>query len=140
MHDLRWSWLAAPYLACTVIIAAVTVTTALTRGDRVMRLGVIGAATTALPWAFCQAVAACTDDPALATSLLRLGQGPVSLVGPCLLIVLLGASGQLERYRWVARIAGIVGGFFLFVCWATRGPSPACSSCRRACTTPPSAR
>ena len=119
MHDLRWSWLAAPYLACAAVIAAVTLATALIRGDRTMRLGVIGAATTALPWALCQAAAACTDDPSVATSLLRLGQGPVSLVGPSLLIVLLGASGQLERYRWVARIAGGIGGVFLFLCWAT---------------------
>jgi hypothetical protein len=119
VHDLRWSWLAAPYLVCGIVIAAVTITTALTRGDRVMRLGVLGAATTSLPWAFCQAAAACTDNAGVATSLLRLGQGPVALIGPCLLIVLLGTSGQLERYRWVARVAGGLGGVFLFLCWAT---------------------
>jgi GAF domain-containing protein len=119
VHDLRWSWLAAPYLVCTVVIATVVVAAALTRGDRVMRLGVMGAAVTAVPWALCQAAAACTTDPIVATKLLRLGQGPVALVGPCLMIVLLGASGQLERYRWVARLSGVVGGLLLFACWAT---------------------
>jgi GAF domain-containing protein len=119
VDDLRWSWLAAPYFVCAAMIAAVAVATALIRGDRVMRLGVIGASVSALPWAFCQAVAACTTDASLATSILRLGQGPVAQVGPCLLIVLLGAAGQLERYRWVARISGGIGAVFFILCWAT---------------------
>ena len=38
-----------------------------------MRLGVVGAAMTALPWAFCSTLAACTRDPDTATRLLRLG-------------------------------------------------------------------
>jgi len=117
--SLRWSWLATPYLVCAAVIAAVVLVGALVRGDRVLRLGVIGAAITALPWAICHAAAACTDDVVLAGRLLRLGQGPVSLVGPNLMLVLLGVSGQLERYRWVARLAGLAG-FLLFVtAWAT---------------------
>lgn len=108
-----------PYLACAAVITAVVLVGALVRGDRVLRLGVIGAAITALPWAICHAAAACTDDIELAGRLLRLGQGPVSLVGPNLMLVLLGVSGQLERYRWVARAAGLLG-FLLFVtAWTT---------------------
>ncbi len=117
--SLRWSWLATPYLVCAVVIASVALATALLRGDRVLRLGVIGATLTALPWAICQAAAACTDDPEVARRLLRLGQGPVALVGPNLMLVLLGVSGQLERYRWVARGAGLVGFVLLVTCWAT---------------------
>ncbi|MGE5180454.1 MAG: hypothetical protein ACM31C_00245, partial [Acidobacteriota bacterium] len=119
MLDLRWSWLAAPYVACSAMIAAVAIATALIRGDRVMRLGVIGAAFNALPWALCQALAACTDDAHAATHLLRLGQGPVALVGPHLMIVLLGTSGQLERFRWTSRFAFAIGLAFLVACWAT---------------------
>lgn len=119
MSDLRWSWLATPYVVCTALIIAVAVTAALIRGDRVIRLGVIGAASTAIPWSFCQALAACTDNPHLARHLLRLGQGPVAGVGPCLMLVLLGVSGQLERYRWIARLAGLIGLFFFIVSWAT---------------------
>jgi len=121
---LRWSWLATPYLVCSTVLVAVGLAAALLRGDRVLRLGVIGAVLTALPWAVCQAAAACTDDPIVAHRVLKLGQGPVALVGPNLMLVLLGVSGQLERYRWAARSAGIVGLFFLITCWATNWVVP----------------
>jgi GAF domain-containing protein len=124
VSDLRWSWLAAPYLVCATVILAVGLGGALVRGDRVLRLGVVGAAITALPWAVCQAAAACTDDPSVALRLLRLGQGPLAMVGPNLMLVLLGVSGQLERYRWIARIAGIVGLFFMLACWTTTWTAP----------------
>ena len=45
--------------------------------------------------------------------------GPIALVGPSLLLVLLGVSGQLERYRWLARSAGIIGVVLSCLCWAT---------------------
>lgn len=119
MDSLRWSWLAAPYVVCSAVIACVGLAGALIRGDRVMRLGVIAAASTALPWSLCQAFTACTDDPVLATRLLRLGEGVVALIGPNLMLVLLATSGQLERYKWFARIAGIAGGTVLVISWST---------------------
>ncbi|HET9620894.1 MAG TPA: hypothetical protein VFP84_05995, partial [Kofleriaceae bacterium] len=119
MPDLQWSWLCLPYAACTAALAAIAVVAAVVRGDRVLRLGVIGAGTTALPWALCSSLAACTNDAATALHLLRLGTGPVAMIGPNLLLVLLGLSGQLERHRWAARTAGIVGSALLAVCWAT---------------------
>ncbi|HET9991865.1 MAG TPA: hypothetical protein VFQ65_25220, partial [Kofleriaceae bacterium] len=108
MDGLRWSWLCVPYLACAAALAAVGIAAALTRGDRVMRLGIIGAVVTALPWALCQGLAAMAYDPDAAKRLLKLGQGPVALVGPNLLLLLLAAGGQLERFRWIARVSGIV--------------------------------
>ncbi len=119
MEGLAWSGLAAPYFACSLAIASVAVCAALVRGDRVLRLGMIGASITALPWAVCQGFAACTNDPAIATRLERLGNGPIELCGPCLLLVLLAASGQLERFRWVARISGLFGTLLLILVWAT---------------------
>ncbi|HEX4420793.1 MAG TPA: SpoIIE family protein phosphatase, partial [Kofleriaceae bacterium] len=119
MFDLQWSWLCIPYVVCTVSLAAIGVVAALVRGDRVLRLGVIGAAMTALPWAICSTLAICTDDPAAALRLLRLGSGPISMIGPNLLLVLLGLSGQLERHRWAARTAGVVGATLLVLCWTT---------------------
>ena len=119
MEGFRWSWLATPYVACAVAIAAVGLAGALVRGDRVLRIGMIGAAVTALPWALCQSLVACTDDRELATRLERLGNGPVELVGPCLLLVLLAASGQLERFRWVARLSGVIGAALLVIVWGT---------------------
>jgi hypothetical protein len=106
-------------MVCTAMLLAVAIATALVRGDRVLRLGVIAAAVSAIPWAFCQSLAACTDDPIVAKHLIRLGQGPVAAVGPNLMLVLLGVSGQLERYRWIARFAYVIGTFFFVVCWAT---------------------
>jgi hypothetical protein len=117
--DLAWTWLAAPYVACALAMVAIVLVGGLIRGDRVMRLGSIGAGATALPWAVCSTVAACTNDPALATRLYRLGNGPIAFVGPALLLVLLGVTGQLERYRWVARIAGLISIVLLVICWAT---------------------
>ncbi|HUS32830.1 MAG TPA: SpoIIE family protein phosphatase [Kofleriaceae bacterium] len=119
MTELRWSWQATPYLVCTLLLVAVTLGAALIRGDRVLRIGVIAAAMTAIPWALCQALAACTDDAIVAARFLRLGQGPVASVGPNLMLVILGVSGQLERYRWVARLAGLVATVALVICWAT---------------------
>jgi len=119
VFELSWSWLAAPYIACAVTMVVVAFLAALVRGDRVMRLGVVGASTTTLPWALCSALAAGTQDPELATRLLRLGLGPVALVGPNLLLVLLGVSGQLERRRWVVRFSMVLGVVLLVVCWGT---------------------
>jgi len=119
VFDLRWSWLCLPYVSCAIALIAIGVVAALVRGDRVMRLGVIGAATTAMPWAICSSIAMCTDDPAVATRLLRLGSGPVALIGPNLVLVLLGVSGQLERHRWAVRLSGIVGAVLLGLCWST---------------------
>ncbi len=117
--EYAWNWLSLPYLACSLSLAAVALVAALVRGDRVLRLGTIGAATTALPWALCSAVATWAKDPADAERLLRLGNGPIALVGPSLLLVLLGVSGQLERHRYLARIAGAIGLVSLAICWGT---------------------
>ncbi|MEP6859346.1 MAG: SpoIIE family protein phosphatase [Deltaproteobacteria bacterium] len=119
MDGLRWSWLCVPYLVCAAAFTAVGVAAALTRGDRVMRIGIIGAVVTALPWALCQGLAAMAYDPDAARRLLKLGQGPVALVGPNLLLLLLAVGGQLERFRWIARISGIVGAVFVAIAWGT---------------------
>ncbi|MEJ7599721.1 MAG: GAF domain-containing protein [Kofleriaceae bacterium] len=126
MDELEWSWLCLPYIVCALLLVAVGLVAALVRGDRVLRLGTIGAAFTALPWAVCSALAVGTHEPALAEKLLRLGSGPVALIGPNLLIVLLGATGQLEPNRWLARIAAAVGVLLMALCWAPRGRCRAC--------------
>jgi len=124
VEGLRWSWLCAPYFVCSLAFAAVGVAAALTRGDRVMRLGMIGAVVTALPWALCQGLAALAYDPETARRLLKLGQGPVALVGPNLLLLLLAVGGQLERFRWMARVSGIIGAIFVAIAWSTDAVVP----------------
>jgi hypothetical protein len=119
VSGLAWNWLCLPYLACALLMIACGVIAAVIRGDRVLRLGAIGAATTALPWALCSGASTWSQDPELVTRLLRLGNGPVALVGPSLMLVLLGASGQLERNRWIARAAALGGLVMLALCWTT---------------------
>jgi hypothetical protein len=119
VSGLAWNWLCLPYLVCAAGLIAVAVIAAVIRGDRVMRLGAIGAATNAVPWALASAVVTWTDDQEVATKLLRLGNGPIALVGPSMLLVLLGVSGQLERNRWLARTAGVLGVVLSLVCWTT---------------------
>jgi GAF domain-containing protein len=104
---------------CAALIVSVALAAALIRGDRVLRLGMIAAPIISLPWALCQGLVACTDDPELATRLLRIGHGPIALVGPYLLVVALAANGQLERHRGVARAALVVGSTQLVLAWAT---------------------
>ncbi|HEY6178712.1 MAG TPA: hypothetical protein VIX73_29880, partial [Kofleriaceae bacterium] len=77
MADLQWSWLCVPYAVCAAALLAVGVVAGMVRGDRVMRLGVIGASTAALPWAICFGLSFCTDDAEVAVRVLRLGTGPV---------------------------------------------------------------
>ena len=116
---MRWTWLSLPYLLLAVLLIGIAIHTMLSRGDRVMRIGVLGAVAGSLPWAMCSALAALFHDPAAARQLLRLGNGPVSLIGPSVLLLLLGASGQLERQRWVVRSAGLVGMVSMVVTWTT---------------------
>ena len=119
MSELHWNWLCTPYVVCSLLMLGVAITAALVRGDRVMRIGVVGAATTTLPWSICTALAVCSDSPDMAMRLLRVGSGPVALIGPNLLLVLLGVSGQLERNRWIARVAYVVGVVLLATAWGT---------------------
>ncbi len=119
MSELHWNWLCTPYVVCSFLMLVVAITAALVRGDRVMRIGVVGAATTTLPWSICTALAVCSDTPDMAMRLLRVGSGPVALIGPNLMLVLLGVSGQLERNRWIARVAYVVGVVLLATAWGT---------------------
>jgi GAF domain-containing protein len=116
---IEWSWLGVPYLVCALSLAAIGLVAALVRGDRVLRLGAIGASITSLPWAACSWLAACTRDPALAERLLRLGNAPLAVVGLCLLLVLLGVTGQLERHRRIAFVGGAIGALLMALCLAT---------------------
>ena len=116
---IEWNWLGVPYLVCALSLAAIGIVAALVRGDRVLRLGAIGASITSLPWAACSALAACTRDAELAERLLRLGNAPLALVGVCFLLVLLGVTGQLERHRWIAFGSAAVGAVLTVLCLVT---------------------
>ncbi len=124
VQHLAWNWLAVPYIVCAATILAAGLAAALVRGDRVLRLGLMGVATSALPWAVCSAVAACATDAETATRLLRVGLGPIAIVGPDILLVMLAISGQLERYRVLAQVGAVIGGVLMAACWLTSWTVP----------------
>ena len=128
MSELEWNWLAVPYLACVAALVALLLVVALLRGDRVMRMGMLGAAISALPWAVCSAMACCTTDPEIATRVFRLGNAPVAFIGPNLMLVLLGVSGQLERIAG-CRASPASSGWWGWACAGEpRGSSRTCTS------------
>lgn len=118
--QLAWSWLALPYLAAAAALLAVLLVAAVVRGDRVIRIGLVSAAGSLLPWSLVTSTAICfSGDAAAATRLHQLGNGPTMLLGPSLALVLLAVSGQLERFRYLARIAIASGAALLVVAWST---------------------
>ena len=119
MSELAWNWLALPYVVCGAALIALVLVVAMIRGDRVIRLGMMGAAISTLPWAMCSAMTCCTRDPEVAMRLLRLGNGPIVFIGPNLMLVMLGVSGQLERHRWIPRVAGLLAMVLMGLCWGT---------------------
>ena len=119
MPDIAWSPLAAPYLVTALALVALGVTAALIRGDAVLRTAVIGAVSNTLPWAAASMAAACTRDPELATRILRIGNGPIALLGSSLMLLILGAYGQTERYRRLLIVAGLIATGSLALCWTT---------------------
>ena len=115
-----WSWLALPYLIAALAIFAVLVTAAIRRGDRMIRIGLVSATGSLMPWSLATALVTCLGDAELARRLHQLGNGPTMLLGPSLLLVLLAVSGQLDRFRYLARIAIATGAVLLLVSWSTR--------------------
>ena len=119
MGDFAWSALAVPYATLAVALVALGLTALLIRGDGVLRLALIGAVSNTLPWAVTSALAACTTDAETATRLLRVGNGPVALLGSSLMLLILGAYGQTERYRRLLIGASVAGTLSLAICWTT---------------------
>jgi hypothetical protein len=78
VFDLHWSWLCVPYLVCAAALTAIGVVAAMIQGDRVMRLGVIGTATTALPWTIATAVACWTTASSSSAWARSAWSGPTS--------------------------------------------------------------
>src|SRR5262245_66511269 len=108
-----------PYVVMAVALAALGLTATLIRGDGVLRLALIGAVSNTMPWAVTSTLAACTHDPETATRLLRVGNGPIALLGSSLMLLILGAFGQTERYRRLLIGATVAGTLSLAIAWTT---------------------
>lgn len=115
----QWQPLCLPYLVVALVCLASVISAALLRGDRVVRVGFIGTTAAVTPWGLVTAAAICAVDPETSTRLYQLGNGPMTLIGPSLLLILLSVSGQLERYRWYARVAICTGAVLTLITWTT---------------------
>src|SRR5262249_28442297 len=100
-------------------MAMLGVTGAVLRGDRNRRAGVLVIAACTLPWAVCDALAASTDDPVLATHLVRAGLGPVAIAGPAMMFIVLSDAGKLDGHRVLTVMAGLLAVVSMVVTWAT---------------------
>ena len=116
----EWRLLCLPYVAASAICLTALIATGLIRGDRVVRIGLIGAAASVTPWMMGTTAAICAVDRETAARLFKLANGPTAMLGPSLLLILLSVSGQLDRHRWVARVAIASGVVLALVTWSTR--------------------
>ncbi|MBP6631563.1 MAG: hypothetical protein KBG28_10705 [Kofleriaceae bacterium] len=107
--ELAWSIWVVPFAALVLALLALAVVVVVLAGDRLLRLAVVAVVVAALPWAAASLLAALVVDAEVATRVLRVGNGPVSLIGPALLILLLAATGQLAQRRALIALAVAVG-------------------------------
>jgi serine phosphatase RsbU (regulator of sigma subunit) len=111
--------LSLPLWSVVIAIAMLGVAGAVLRGDRMRRVGVLVLVASALPWSVCMALAASTDDPALATSIYRAGIGTISVAGPSLLFIVLSDAGKLEQHRTLVIVAIVCALSSMIACWST---------------------
>lgn len=115
-----WTYLALPYLASAAVMCVLLVAVALSSGDRVIRIGLVSAAAALVPWSLATALALCVvEDRQLAQQLHQAGSGPTMFLGPAMFLVLLSVSGQLDRHRYLARVAIASGAVLMIVSWST---------------------
>jgi serine phosphatase RsbU (regulator of sigma subunit) len=111
--------LSLPFWALVVGMAMLGVTGAVLRGDRMRRVGVLVISACTLPWATSDALAACTDDRLLALHLVRAGLGPVAIVGPAMMFIVLSDAGKLDGHRALTVFATVIAVLSMVLTWAT---------------------
>jgi Stage II sporulation protein E (SpoIIE) len=117
--SFEWQPLCVPYLAVGLVCLVAVISAGLIRGDRVVRLGLIGTTSAVAPWGLGTAAAICAVEQSTASRLYQLANGPMTLIGPSLMLILLSVSGQLDRYRYYARVAVGIGVVLALVTWLT---------------------
>ena len=119
MGAFRLRALSVPMWALVVSVVLLGAAGAVLRGDRQRRVAVLVLAACALPWGVASALAACTDDPALALAIYRAGIGPIAIAGPAILFLVLSDVGRLDSHR---ALVGTAFGFAItamILCWTT---------------------
>ncbi|MCB9561328.1 MAG: serine/threonine-protein phosphatase [Kofleriaceae bacterium] len=116
---LAFSPLSLPYFAAAACLATLGVITIVVRGDVLARLAILMMVAALLPWSLAFGLVGCTQDPVLAEQLLRLGLAPCSLIGPCLMVLVLSISGRFDDHRLLSAVAFAAGLTAAILCWAT---------------------
>ncbi len=119
MGDLAFDVLCLPYVAVVAMLLITGVASVVVRGDPVIRLALLTLCAAAVPWGCGFVVDICTDDAALATMASRVGTGPVALVGPGLLMLILAVSGRFDSNRPMVAFAFACGTASMIACWST---------------------
>ena len=114
-----WRLVCVPYVVLTAALLLFGIVVMMMRGDLVMRLGMIATVACALPWAAGNALAVSTMNQQVAERLVRAGDGPIALMGPAMLLVLLGASGRLDAFRPMVMIASLLATLSTILTWST---------------------
>jgi hypothetical protein len=117
--ELTPSVLALPYALVFVAVGFMGLVAVIVRGDPILRLAVLILSACALVWSAGFVIAASTRDPALAQLAYHIGYGPIPLVGPGLLMLILSVSGRFDSYRHVLVLAWICALTSVAVCWST---------------------
>jgi serine phosphatase RsbU (regulator of sigma subunit) len=116
---LHFSWLSVPFLVMAVSLLVAALLNALIRGNPMLRAAGLAVFAAAFPYPVALAVMASTDDPDLAHRMAKLFVGSISLLGPAMMMLLLGISGRLERYRWLIGVATLCAATTCALTWAT---------------------
>lgn len=119
MGELTFSALCLPYVAVVAALLVTSVICVVVRGDVVIRLALLTLCGAAIPWACAFIILCCTEDRALATLAVRVGTGPISLVGPGILMLILAVSGRFDSRRIVVALAFAAGTASMVICWST---------------------
>jgi len=117
--SLAFSVLCVPYVVLTAAFLFLAAITLVIRGDAVLRLSLLVSCAVGLPWSLSFLLVGCTEDPVFAEHVYRIGYGGASLVGPALMMLVLGVSGRYDSSRALVGLGFVVALASSIVCWST---------------------
>ncbi len=119
MGELAFSPLSLPFLAATISLVVLGVMSVVVRGDTLIRLAILLMIAMLLPWTLSCTLVGSTRDPALARLLIVAGLGPVSVVGPALMLLVLAISGRVDAHRLLLAVAFACAVASMVLCWTS---------------------
>jgi len=109
----------SPYAVLALGLLAFAIIAVLVRGDGATRASVAAMGLFALPYAAGMAVVLAADTPDGLTGLARAAIGPVSLVGPALLLLVVAVAGRVAQHRRLIGLAFLAAATTCALTWST---------------------